>query len=262
MCNLSMTSKESINTMSRFWSPILREIQPYTPGEQPREENLIKLNTNENPYPPSPRVVEAVQAEAAESLRRYPDPEGTAPRETLARYYRVDPENVFVGNGSDEVLALAFLAPYVVHFIPSWDDSPIGAKLLPIFYAPLIAALTRRAHVSITVALMAPWLNHVLIGMPSIPMAIILTGELLIFSVVAERLARNHRGQFWLGPVSYLLAKPVSLLVLLAVPGFLDGTPSAMQFARGVVNAWPGLAVLALLSYYVPRRFPPDGAPA
>lgn len=159
-------------------------------------------------------------------------------------------------------LALAFLAPYVVHFIPSWDDSPIGAKLLPIFYAPLIAALTRRAHVSIVVALMAPWLNHVLIGMPSVPMAIILTVELLVFSVVAERLTRSYRGKAWLGPVSYLLAKPVSLLVLLAVPGFLDGTPSVMQFARGVANAWPGLGILALLSYYVPKQFPPSAAPA
>jgi hypothetical protein len=159
-------------------------------------------------------------------------------------------------------LALAFLAPYVVHFIPSWDDSPIGAKLLPIFYAPLVAALTRKAHVSIVVALMAPWLNHVLIGMPSIPMAIILTVELLVFSTLAERLARNYRGKAWLGPVSYLLAKPVSLLVLLLVPGILDGTPSVLQFARGVVNAWPGLGILALLSYYVPRKFPPNAASA
>ena len=159
-------------------------------------------------------------------------------------------------------LALAFLAPYVVHFIPSWDDSPVGAKLLPIFYAPLIAALTRKAHVSITVALMAPWLNHILIGMPSVPMAIILTVELLIFSILAERLARRHKGQVWLGPVCYLLAKPVSLAILLLMPGFLTGTPSLMRFAMGVVNAWPGLAILALLSYYVPRKFPPSAAPA
>ena len=71
-------------------------------------------------------------------------------------------------------LALALLAPSLVHFIPSWDDSPIGAKLLPIFYAPLIAALTRKSHVSIVVAVMAPWLNHVLIGMPSMFMAVII----------------------------------------------------------------------------------------
>ena len=159
-------------------------------------------------------------------------------------------------------LALAFLAPYIVHFIPSWDDSPIGAKLLPIFYAPLIAALTRKAHVSIVVALMAPWLNHVLIGMPSVPMAIIMTVELLIFAVVVERLARRHKGRAWLGPASYLLAKPVSLLILMMVPGFLSGTPSVSQFFNSVVNAWPGLGILALLSYYVPKKFPPDAAPA
>ena len=159
-------------------------------------------------------------------------------------------------------LALAFLAPYIVHFIPSWDDSPIGAKLLPIFYAPLIAALTRKAHVSIVVALMAPWLNHVLIGMPSVPMAIIMTVELLIFSMVVERLARRHKGRAWLGPVSYLLAKPVSLLILMMVPGFLSGTPSVSQFFNSVVNAWPGLGILALLSYYVPKKFPPSATPA
>jgi histidinol-phosphate aminotransferase len=96
--------------MSQFWSPILRDLKPYTPGEQPREENLIKLNTNENPYPPSPRVIAAIQANAADSLRRYPDPDGTDLRKTLAHYYHVKPENVFVGNGSDEVLGLAFLA--------------------------------------------------------------------------------------------------------------------------------------------------------
>jgi hypothetical protein len=159
-------------------------------------------------------------------------------------------------------LALAFLAPYVVHFIPSWDDSPIGAKLLPIFYAPLIAALTRKAHVSIVVAVMAPWMNHVLIGMPSLFMAVIMTVELVIFSILVERLARKYKGSFWLGPVSYLLAKPVSLVILLLLPGFLSGTPSLTRFAMSLVNAWPGLAILALLSYYIPRKYPPGAAPA
>jgi hypothetical protein len=159
-------------------------------------------------------------------------------------------------------LALALLAPYVVHFIPSWDDSPIGAKLLPIFYAPLIAALTRKSHVSIVVAVMAPWLNHALIGMPSLFMAVIMTVELVIFSVFVERLARIYKGKAWLGPVCYLLAKPVSLAILLLIPGFLSGTPSLTRFAMSVVNAWPGLAILALLSYYIPRKYPPGAAPA
>lgn len=159
-------------------------------------------------------------------------------------------------------LALAFLAPYVVHFIPSWDDSPIGAKLLPIFYAPLIAALTRKAHVSIVVAVMAPWMNHVLIGMPPLLVAVIMTVELVIFALIVERLARNYRGRAWLGPVSFLLAKAISLVILLLLPGILTGTPSLERFITSIVNAWPGLAILALLSYYIPKKFPPGGAPA
>jgi histidinol-phosphate aminotransferase len=80
------------------------------PGEQPRLPNLIKLNTNENPFGPSPKALDAIRAAAADTLRLYPDPNATALKETLARYHRVKPEEVFVGNGSDEVLALAFLA--------------------------------------------------------------------------------------------------------------------------------------------------------
>lgn len=96
------------NASSPYWNPRIASLSPYTPGEQPRIANLIKLNTNELPYPPSPRVVAAIQQELGEPLRRYPDPEATALREVLARRYRVEPSWVFVGNGSDEVLAFAF----------------------------------------------------------------------------------------------------------------------------------------------------------
>ena len=95
--------------MSRFWSPVVKSLSPYVPGEQPRQGGLIKLNTNENPYPPSPRVQAAIAA-AAERLRLYPDPRATALREAIAARYQVAPEEVFVGNGSDEVLAHAFPA--------------------------------------------------------------------------------------------------------------------------------------------------------
>ena len=88
----------------------MRELHPYVPGEQPRMSNLVKLNTNENPFGPSPRVLDAVRAEAAETLRLYPDPEATALRRALAAYHAVRPEQVFVGNGSDEILAHAFVA--------------------------------------------------------------------------------------------------------------------------------------------------------
>ncbi len=95
--------------MSRFWSPEVRELTPYVPGEQPRER-LIKLNTNENPYPPAPGVEQALRNYPADHLRLYPDPDATALRDALAKEYGVDTEQVFVGNGSDEVLALAFQA--------------------------------------------------------------------------------------------------------------------------------------------------------
>jgi len=94
-----------------FLSPRIRDLQPYVPGEQPRIEGLVKLNTNENPYPPSPAVLAAI-AEAAQDARlaRYPDPESTELRQAIARREGLDAQQVFVGNGSDEVLALAFFA--------------------------------------------------------------------------------------------------------------------------------------------------------
>ena len=96
--------------MNLFWSQIARELSPYTPGEQPRIANLVKLNTNESPFGPSPLALEAMRAAAADALRLYPDPEATALREALAAHHGVKPEQVFVGNGSDEVLAHAFVA--------------------------------------------------------------------------------------------------------------------------------------------------------
>jgi histidinol-phosphate aminotransferase len=96
--------------MKSFWSQIARELSPYVPGEQPRIANLVKLNTNESPFGPSPLALEAMQAAAANTLRLYPDPEATELREALAAHHGVKPEQVFVGNGSDEVLALAFVA--------------------------------------------------------------------------------------------------------------------------------------------------------
>src|SRR5258708_39734698 len=96
--------------MSRFWSRLTHALMPYVPGEQPRMAELVKLNTNESPLGPSPRVLEAIRAEAADTLRLYPDPEASALRSALAAYHQVRPEQVFVGNGSDDVLAHAFVA--------------------------------------------------------------------------------------------------------------------------------------------------------
>ncbi|MGJ9420216.1 histidinol-phosphate transaminase [Massilia sp. CMS3.1] len=96
--------------MNKYWSRHVENLTPYTPGEQPRIERLIKLNTNENPYPPSPRVIAAINAQTGDGLRLYPDPQSTELKRALASYYGVEPGEVFVGNGSDEVLAHAFHA--------------------------------------------------------------------------------------------------------------------------------------------------------
>ena len=100
----------------RFWSPEVRELEPYVPGEQPKIQNLLKLNTNENPYPPSPKVVEAVQKvleNSADALRLYPDPDASELKQAIAKQQNVAVGNVFVGNGSDEVLAHIFKAFFV-----------------------------------------------------------------------------------------------------------------------------------------------------
>lgn len=96
--------------MSKYWSEKVRNIEPYVPGEQPKDEKFIKLNTNENPYPPSKKALDAIAEAAGESLRLYPDPEGESLRNTIAEYYKLKPSQVFLGNGSDEILAFSFLA--------------------------------------------------------------------------------------------------------------------------------------------------------
>ncbi|MBI3417600.1 MAG: histidinol-phosphate transaminase [Verrucomicrobia bacterium] len=125
--------------------PLVRKLHAYVPGEQPKIKGLIKLNTNENPYPPSPRVLRAVKAAADGRLRLYPNPTAQALREKLAKFHRCAPENVIVGNGSDELLALAvraFVEPrsavlgaqnesrsVVQYFRPSYSLYPVLADI-------------------------------------------------------------------------------------------------------------------------------------
>ncbi len=96
--------------MSRFWSPLVHQLTPYVPGEQPKIPNLIKLNTNESPYGPSPKVFEAIRQAADDTLRLYPDPQAQNLKQALADYTGLPADHIFVGNGSDEVLAIAFQA--------------------------------------------------------------------------------------------------------------------------------------------------------
>jgi histidinol-phosphate aminotransferase len=133
--------------MSRFWSPVVHSLTPYVPGEQPKLDGIVKLNTNENPYGPSPRVLAAIAA-ATDRLRLYPDPRASSLCETIAARYDVAPEEVFVGNGSDEVLAHAFQgllkhdAPLLFPDI-TYSFYPVYCRLFGIRYeeVPLDAAM-------------------------------------------------------------------------------------------------------------------------
>ena len=96
--------------MSKFWSKRTHELDPYTPGEQPQDQQYIKLNTNENPYPPSPKAIEAMREASDELMRLYPDPMAKSLKQAIADFYALDYKQVFVGNSSDEVLAHTFVA--------------------------------------------------------------------------------------------------------------------------------------------------------
>lgn len=98
------------SNMSKYWSMVASSLVPYVPGEQPKDKKYIKLNTNENPYPPSPKVIAAINQAVNADLRLYPDPTCEDLRRTIAEYYGLQSQQVFVGNGSDEILAFSFVA--------------------------------------------------------------------------------------------------------------------------------------------------------
>ncbi|MFA5528165.1 MAG: histidinol-phosphate transaminase [Peptostreptococcales bacterium] len=123
--------------MSRFFSKIITDIDPYVPGEQPKDKKYIKLNTNENPYPPTDNIYRAIE-EAKRDIRLYPDPENQNLKNEIAGYYQIEENQVFVGNGSDEVLAFCFLAFFSEKKIAFADITysfyPVYAKLLNVEY--------------------------------------------------------------------------------------------------------------------------------
>ena len=120
--------------MSRFWSDVVHGLTPYVPGEQPRIEGLIKLNTNECPYPPSDKVLQAIAAQTTGDLRLYPDPQASGLKAAIAAHHGLKPGQVFVGNGSDEVLAHVFMALLrhpapLLHPDISYSFYPVYARL-------------------------------------------------------------------------------------------------------------------------------------
>jgi len=131
--------------MSKFWSPIVSRLTPYTPGEQPKISNLIKLNTNENPYGPSPRAIAAMAQEVGDNLRLYPNPDAEPLKAAIAKRHGLTAAQVFVGNGSDEVLAHAFQA-LLKH------DAPILFPDITYSFYPTYASLYEVAYRAVPLA--------------------------------------------------------------------------------------------------------------
>lgn len=125
--------------MENLWTKNLRDIDPYVPGEQSSEKDIVKINANENPYPPSPKVFEAIEKFNASSLRFYPNANATPLKQTLADYYNVDIKNVFLGNGSDDVIAIAFQSLFnsdlpIVYPDLTYSFYPVWCSLFNISY--------------------------------------------------------------------------------------------------------------------------------
>ena len=120
--------------MSTEWTKNLRNIEPYVPGEQSKDKDIVKINANENPYPPSPKAIEVLKSFDTNKLRFYPSANSTKLKEAIAKYYKVDVSNVFVGNGSDDVLAVAFQS-----FFNS--DKPIAYPDLTYSFYPVWCSL-------------------------------------------------------------------------------------------------------------------------
>ena len=139
--------------MSRFWSPVVQTLTPYVPGEQPQMQRLVKLNTNESPYGPSPKVLAAIDGLNNEDLRLYPDPEGAGLKQAIAKLHGLNPNQVFLGNGSDEVLAHVFAGllkqSKPVHFPDiTYSFYPVYCKLLDIDYKTV--ALSKNFEINLT----------------------------------------------------------------------------------------------------------------
>ncbi len=173
--------------MSRFWSPVVHNLEPYVPGEQPKIANLIKLNTNENPYGPSPKVLDVLKQGINDDLRLYPDPDSSKLKQTIADYYHVNTEQVFVGNGSDEVLAHIFNALFQ-HDAPllfpdiTYSFYPVYCQLYQIDYKTI--PLT--AQLEIDVSDYQQKNGGIIFPNPNAP-----TGRLLTLSAIKQLLQNN-----------------------------------------------------------------------
>ncbi len=175
--------------MQKYWSPLVDRLNPYVPGEQPQDQQYIKLNTNENPYPPSPKVLHAMKEGLTEVLRLYPDPEAVQLKKALADNFNLLPNQVFVGNGSDEVLAFAFMAFFSEkHFIQypeiSYSFYPVYCDLFNIEARPV----PLDADFSINFDRFSKEASGIIFPNPNAP-----TGKLMTLEPIKALLERNRQ---------------------------------------------------------------------
>ena len=218
--------------MSQFWSPLVHTLTPYIPGEQPKLPDLVKLNTNENPYPPSPHAVAAMQTELGAdgaALRLYPDPNADLLKNAVARNFSehgITPQQVFIGNGSDEVLAHVFMA-LLKH------DAPILMPDISYSFYPVYCGLYDVAHVTIPLGEhfeirvddYARENGGIILANPNAP-----TGDLLPLAEI-ERLLAAH---------------PQSVVVI--DEAYIDFAGQEVPTAIALINRFPNLLIIRTLS--------------
>ncbi len=156
------------------------------------------------------------------------------------------------------LLSITLLLPILIHNIPNWGTHPWGARLLPIYYAPLIAALFYPVHVSFIVALCPPWINLILTGLPKLPYTALMTYELLIFVLLITFLVTLSGRKWYYGPLSYFVAKVIIFLLLFTWPPmyFLDSPLS--YFENTLFVAIPGIILLGLVNWTVIKIAPSE----
>jgi hypothetical protein len=160
------------------------------------------------------------------------------------------------------LLALSVMFPFMIHIIPVPEDSQWGPRLLPMFYAPLLAALCGRVRSAVVVALLAPWLNWLLTSHPTPPMAVVTMVELSGFVLVVRLLLAGVGPRWYLAAPAYLAGMVAAAVVAGLFPALIGGRPALAWAARCIVTGEPGIVILLAINWLVLRFYPPGATPA
>jgi hypothetical protein len=160
------------------------------------------------------------------------------------------------------LLALSVMFPFMIHIIPVPEDSQLGPRLLPMFYAPLLAALWGRVRSAAAVALLAPWLNWALTSHPAPPGAVVTMVELSAFVLVVRVLLASVGPRWYLAAPAYFSGVAAAALVAALLPVLIGGRPPLAWAAQGIVTGGPGIVILMLINWLALRHYPPGAAQA